>query len=110
MSESKIITQYRDLKRDYPEHLLLVKIGDFYEAFEEDAKILANTCQIALTSRKFSRNGDRVHMAGVPHFTLNKYVDQLIAAGHDIALGEEIGRDKIQGLLPRQVTKLITGA
>src|SRR3712207_9116427 len=68
--------QYLELKAQHPQAILLYRLGDFYETFDEDAKIAARDARITLTSRSFGRNG-RVPMAGIPHHALNHYLGQI---------------------------------
>ncbi len=102
---NKILSQYRDLKAHYPDHLLLVQLGDFYEAFDDDARTLADTCDLTLAGRGL---GDvRAPMAGVPFFSIHKYLQILITHGQKVALAEPFGSDMTNGLLPREVTRVI---
>jgi DNA mismatch repair protein MutS len=98
--------QYLDLKAQHPEAILLYRLGDFYETFDEDAKILARDARVALTSRSFGRSG-RAPMAGIPHHALNHYLERLLAAGHTVAIAEQMtppGR----GLVERAVTRVLS--
>src|SRR3954453_22900189 len=98
--------QYLDLKAQHPGAILLYRLGDFYETFDEDARILARDARIALTSRSFGRSG-RAPMAGIPHHALNHYLGRLLAAGHTVAIAEQMtppGR----GLVERAVTRVIS--
>jgi DNA mismatch repair protein MutS len=98
--------QYLDLKAQHPGAILLYRLGDFYETFDEDATILARDARIALTSRSFGRSG-RAPMAGIPHHALNHYLGRLLAAGHTVAIAEQMtppGR----GLVERAVTRVIS--
>ena len=79
--------QYLDLKAQHPEAILLYRLGDFYETFDEDAQVLARDARVALTSRSFGRSG-RSPMAGIPHHALNHYLNRLLAAGHTVAIAE----------------------
>ena len=63
--DTPIRRQYERLKAEHPDCLLLFQLGDFYETFESDARIVARVCDITLTSRELSK-GDRVPLAGVP--------------------------------------------
>ena len=81
--------QYLDLKAQHPGAILLYRLGDFYETFDEDATILARDARIALTSRSFGRSG-RAPMAGIPHHALNHYLGRLLAAGHTVAIAEQM--------------------
>jgi DNA mismatch repair protein MutS len=98
--------QYLDLKARHPEAILLYRLGDFYETFDDDARIVARDARIALTSRSFGRSG-RAPMAGIPHHALNHYLGRLLAAGHTIAIAEQMtppGR----GLVERAVTRVLS--
>ena len=98
--------QYLRLKAHYPHAILLYRLGDFYEAFDEDARIVARDARITLTSRSFGRNG-RVPMAGIPHHALNHYLARLLAAGHTIAIAEQVSEPG-KGLVERAVTRVLT--
>ncbi|MBA3451434.1 MAG: hypothetical protein H0T18_09510, partial [Chloroflexia bacterium] len=98
--------QYLDLKAQHPDAILLYRLGDFYETFDEDARMLARDARIALTSRSFGRSG-RAPMAGIPHHALNHYLGRLLAAGHTVAIAEQMtppGR----GLVERAVTRVLS--
>ncbi|MDR7563175.1 MAG: DNA mismatch repair protein MutS [Armatimonadota bacterium] len=98
--------QYLELKRQYPHAILLYRLGDFYEAFDEDARLVARDARVVLTSRSFGRSG-RVPMAGIPHHALPHYLGRLLAAGHTVAIAEQLtppGR----GLIQRAVTRVLT--
>ncbi|MCX2727745.1 DNA mismatch repair protein MutS [Thermomicrobium sp. 4228-Ro] len=98
--------QYLRLKAQYPNAILLYRLGDFYEAFDRDAEIVARDARITLTSRSFGRNG-RVPMAGIPHHALNEYVSRLLAAGHTVAIAEQLSEPG-KGLVERAVTRVLT--
>ncbi len=65
--------QYLDLKAQHPEAILLYRLGDFYEAFDDDARLVARDARVTLTSRSLGRSG-RVPLAGIPHHALNHYL------------------------------------
>ena len=62
--------QYLSLKKDHADCILFFRLGDFYETFDEDAKIVARVCDIVLTSRPVGEN-QRVPLAGVPHHSVD---------------------------------------
>src|SRR5438093_3989194 len=98
-----MMRQYRDLKRRYPDHVLLFRLGDFYETFFEDAELAARLLQITLTARQGAP------MAGIPHHASDGYIARLVHAGQNIAVCEQLeapGREK--KLLRRDVVKIIT--
>src|SRR5687768_17590973 len=98
--------QYLGLKAQHPNAVLLYRLGDFYEAFDADAETVARDARIVLTSRSFGRSG-RVPMAGIPHHALNHYLGRLLAAGHTIAIAEQLSEPG-HGLVERAVTRVLT--
>ena len=98
--------QYLSIKSKYPECILFFRLGDFYETFDEDAKIVARVCDIALTGRPTGAEG-RIPLAGVPHHSVDGYVARLIDAGYKVALAEQITPPG-NGLVERQVRRVIT--
>ena len=98
-----MMRQYRDLKRRYPDHVLLFRLGDFYETFFEDAELASRLLQITLTARQGAP------MAGIPHHASDGYIARLVHAGQKIAVCEQLeapGREK--KLLRRDVVRVIT--
>jgi DNA mismatch repair protein MutS len=81
--------QYLALKRRQPDAILFFRLGDFYETFDGDAELAARVLQITLTSREMGK-GQRVPMAGVPFHAAEHYIARLIAAGHKVAVCEQI--------------------
>lgn len=100
--------QYLDIKRRYPDVILFFRLGDFYETFENDAVIAAEVLDIVLTSREMGK-GQRVPMAGIPFHAAEGYIGRLIAAGHKVAVCEQIGDPATsRGLVERDVTRVVT--
>ncbi|MDX1616599.1 MAG: DNA mismatch repair protein MutS [Candidatus Promineifilaceae bacterium] len=99
--------QYLDVKRQYPDAIVFFRLGDFYETFDEDAKIAARELDLTLTGRNVGKN-QRVPMAGVPHHAAEGYIAKLIAKGYKVALCEQIGNETVNGLMPRDVTRVFT--
>ena len=98
-----MMLQYRELKRRYPDYLLLFRLGDFYETFFEDAEVAARLLQITLTSRQGAP------MAGIPHHAADGYIARLVRAGQKIAISEQLeAPDKAKKLLKRDVVRIIT--
>src|SRR4051812_34841769 len=107
MSLSPMMQQYRDAKQAAGDALLLFRMGDFYELFDDDAKIAARTLGIALTSR--DKGEDPVPMAGFPYHQLDPYLAKIIAAGHRAAICEQIEDPKqAKGIVKREVTRIVT--
>ena len=100
---SPMMNQYRELKRRFPDHLLLFRLGDFYELFFEDAELGARLLQITLTSRQGAP------MAGIPHHAADGYIARLVQAGQKIAVSEQLeAPGKVKKLLRRDVVRVIT--
>jgi DNA mismatch repair protein MutS len=98
-----MMQQYRELKRRFPDHLLLFRLGDFYELFLEDAEMGARLLSITLTSRQGAP------MAGIPHHSAEGYIARLVKAGQKIAICEQMeAPGKGKKLLKRDVVRVIT--
>jgi DNA mismatch repair protein MutS len=98
--------QYLEVKRRYPGMILMFQIGDFYETFDEDARVLARELGVALTRKWFGKG--QVHpLAGVPVRSLETHLARLINRGYKVAVCEQVtppGR----GLVEREVTRIVT--
>ena len=100
--------QYLAIKRQYPDVLLFFRLGDFYEMFEEDAKIAARILDITLTAREMGR-GQKLPLAGVPYHSAEAHIAKLIAAGYKVAVCEQIGQPtKGREIVERRVTRVVT--
>ena len=103
LGDSPMMTQYRELKRRFPDYLLLFRLGDFYELFFEDAELGARLLSITLTSRQSAP------MAGIPHHAADGYIARLVQAGQKIAICEQLeGPGKGKKLLRRDVVRVVT--
>lgn len=98
--------QYLSLKSQYPDCILLFRLGDFYETFDDDAKIIAKVCDVVLTSRPVG-NDQRVPLAGVPYHSVEGYIARLIEAGYRVAVADQVSEPG-KGLVEREVTRVIT--
>jgi DNA mismatch repair protein MutS len=104
---SPIRRQYVDLKRRQPDAILLFRLGDFYETFEDDAHVAARVLDITLTSREMGR-GERLPMAGIPAHSAQSYIARLISAGHHVAIAEQMGVVPRNGIVPREIVCVFT--
>ncbi len=106
--ETPMMRQYLEVKAERPDCLLLMRMGDFYEAFLADAEELARICGVALTSR--NKDAEQpIAMAGVPHHSLGSHLPKLLAAGKRVAVMDQLEDAKeAKGLVRRGVTRVIT--
>ncbi|MCO5177028.1 MAG: DNA mismatch repair protein MutS [Thermomicrobiales bacterium] len=98
--------QYLQLKAEQPDAILLYRMGDFYEMFDEDAHTAARVLGITLTSREFGRAG-RVPMAGIPYHALNGYLRRFLRAGYRLAICEQLSEPG-KGLVERGITRVLS--
>jgi DNA mismatch repair protein MutS len=107
MELTPMMRQYEEAKKACPEAILLFRMGDFYELFQEDAKTAARVLGLSLTSREKGENP--MPMAGFPHHQLESYLGKLIAAGFRAAVCEQVeDPKKAKGLVRREVTRIVT--
>ncbi|TAM74892.1 DNA mismatch repair protein MutS [bacterium] len=104
---SPLFEQYFGIKARYPEAVLLMRVGDFYEAYGEDAETIARALQIALTSKE-SGGGERVAMAGVPYHALDGYLVKLVRQRRVVALAEQLEAPVPNKLTRRDVVRVVT--
>lgn len=103
-----MMQQYLAVKAQYPDALLLYRIGDFYELFMDDAITASRILNIALTSR--DKNKDTaVPMCGVPHHAAEQYIAKLVSSGYKVVICEQVEDPKFaKGIVKREVTRVIT--
>ncbi len=103
-----MMRQYHRIKQQHPKHLLLYRMGDFYELFFDDAEEAAELLDITLTSRGQSA-GQSVPMAGVPVHSVEGYLAKLVSLGRSVAICEQTGDPaSSSGLVERQVQRIVT--
>ncbi|MEO0561529.1 MAG: DNA mismatch repair protein MutS, partial [Chloroflexota bacterium] len=100
--------QYLDIKAQYPDCILLFRLGDFYEMFDDDAVTASRELDIALTGRTYGSNPEKVPMAGVPHHAIDSYIPKLIERGYHVAICEQVGEVTGRGPVEREVTRVLT--
>lgn len=104
-----MMQHYASLKDQYPQALLLYRVGDFYECFFQDACTVAQELELVLTSKEGGKAVGRVPMAGVPHHALDRYCRLLVEKGYAIALCDQVEDPATaQGLVRREVTRVLT--
>ena len=107
MALTAMMEQYDRIKKQVGGALLFFRMGDFYEMFNEDAKVAAKTLGLALTSRQ--KGEGAVPMAGVPYHSVAQYLKKLVEAGYDVAICEQMEDPATaKGLVKRDVTRIVT--
>ncbi|MBI4288661.1 MAG: DNA mismatch repair protein MutS [Chloroflexi bacterium] len=100
--------QYLQVKRSYPDTIVLFRLGDFYETFDEDAKLVSKELEIVLTGRGMGK-GQRVPMAGIPYHALDNYLGRLVGRGYKVAICEQlVSPGSVKGIVPRDVVRVVT--
>lgn len=103
-----MMKQYFDVKNNYPDALLFYRLGDFYELFYEDAKLVSLECDLVLTSRG-AGNDQKAPMCGVPHHAVTPYIQKLIGRGYKVAIVEQMEDPALaKGIVKRDVIRIIT--
>ena len=102
-----LMQQYNNIKRKYPDALLLFRVGDFYETFGEDAIKTSKILGIILTHK--NNGGEKIELAGFPHHSVNTYLPKLVKAGQRVAICDQLEDPKLtKSIVKRGVTELIT--
>ena len=100
--------QYLKIKHAYPDAIVLFRLGDFYETFDQDAQTASRELEITLTSRSMGKDL-RVPMAGVPAHSLDPYLARLIKKGYQVAICEQLSDAAVsKGLVERDVVRVVT--
>jgi len=103
-----MMQQYLRIKADHPNRLLFYRMGDFYELFFDDAKLVSRLLGITLTARGHSA-GQAIPMAGVPYHSAETYLSRLLKQGHCVAICEQVGEVKPgTGPVKREVVRILT--
>jgi len=101
--------QYASVKAKYPDTILLFRMGDFYETFDEDAKTASKVLGITLTRRGKAGDGGETPLAGFPYHALETYLPKLLKAGLRVAVCEQLEDPKFaKGIVKRDVIEVVT--
>jgi len=108
MSATPLMAQFHKVKKDHPDTILLFRVGDFFETFEEDAKTASKVLGITLTKRANGK-ASSVPLAGFPHHAIDTYLPKLVKAGFRVAVCEQVENPKFaKGLVKREVVEVVT--
>ena len=106
-----MMKQYTEIKEKNPDCLLFFRLGDFYEMFNEDARIASRELDLVLTTRDRSKENpdERVPMCGVPYHSCESYIARLIAKGYNVAICEQMEDPALaKGLVDRDIIRIVT--
>ncbi|MCR4689985.1 MAG: DNA mismatch repair protein MutS [Lachnospiraceae bacterium] len=111
MAEEKLspmMEKYMETKAEYPDCILFYRLGDFYEMFFEDAKIVSKELELTLTGKQCGL-AERAPMCGVPFHAVDSYLPKLVERGYKVAICEQVEDPKLaKGLVKREVTRIVT--
>ena len=105
-----MMQQYLDIKAKNPDSILFFRLGDFYEMFNEDAKVVSRELDLTLTTRDRNKPPEeRTPMCGVPYHSCDSYIARLIAKGYKVAICEQVEDPALaKGLVERDIIRVIT--
>lgn len=107
IKETPMMSQYLKFKKQYPDKVVLFRMGDFFETFGDDAKTTSKVLNITLTARDKSTNP--TPLAGFPHKALDQYLPKLISAGHCVVIVDQLEDPKLsKGIVKRGVTRIVS--
>ncbi len=103
-----MMKQYFQVKENYPDTILMFRLGDFYEMFFEDAKTVSAELDLVLTGRDCGQE-ERAPMCGVPFHSADSYIARLVAKGYKVAICEQLEDPALaKGIVKRDVTRVLT--
>jgi DNA mismatch repair protein MutS len=105
--DTPILREYRAVKAEFPDSIVLVRLGDFFEMFGPDAEAAAPILGLALTGRGFGTAG-RLPMCGVPHQSVTHHIRRLLDTGHSVAVWDQVGEVVAGRLVRREVTRVLS--
>ena len=102
--------QYIQMKERYPDCILFFRLGDFYEMFDEDARLASKELELTLTTRDRNKPAqDQTPMCGVPYHSVEAYISRLINRGYKVAICEQMEDPAAaKGLVEREVIRIVT--
>ncbi|GIT32415.1 MAG: hypothetical protein Ct9H300mP2_4940 [Candidatus Neomarinimicrobiota bacterium] len=107
-TDTPLMKQYVELKSQYPDTIVLYRMGDFYETFSEDAIFTSKVLGIVLTKRANGKAAE-VDLAGFPYHALDNYLPKLVRAGFRVAICEQVEDPKLaKGIVKREVIEVGT--
>ena len=103
-----MMKQYFEIKKQYPDTILMFRLGDFYEMFFEDAKTASAELELVLTGRDCGQE-ERAPMCGIPYHACDSYIARLVSRGYKVAICEQLENPALaKGIVKRDVTRVLT--
>jgi len=107
LKQTPMMDQYLRFKKQYPDKIVLFRMGDFFETFGEDAKITSKVLNITLTAR--DKKSNPTPLAGFPHKAISQYLPKLVKAGYCVVIVDQLEDPKLaKGIVKRGVTRIVT--
>ncbi|OUU21522.1 MAG: DNA mismatch repair protein MutS [Planctomycetia bacterium TMED53] len=108
-TETPMMRQFHAAKGEHPDEVLFFRMGDFYEMFFDDARLVSELLGITLTSRSKDKSGQKIPMAGIPVKSVDAYIQRLVEAGHRVAICEQVeDAAEAKGIVDRKVVRVVT--
>lgn len=105
---SPMMRQYMDIKNQHQDSIVFFRLGDFYEMFFEDAKLVSEELDLTLTGKDYGQN-KRAPMCGIPYHSCEMYISRLVSKGYKIAICDQVeAANEVKGLVKREVVRVIT--
>jgi DNA mismatch repair protein MutS len=109
IKQTPMMDQYLKFKKQYPDKIVLFRMGDFFETFGQDARITSKVLNITLTSR--DKNSNPTPLAGFPHKAIDQYLPKLVHAGYCVVIVDQLEDPRLaKGIVKRGVTRIVTPA
>ncbi len=103
-----MMQQYLSIKEEYKDTILMYRVGDFYEMFFDDAKLVSSVLDLVLTGKDCGKE-ERAPMCGVPFHSVDPYIARLVAKGYKVAICEQVEDPALaKGLVKREVIRIVT--
>ena len=105
---SPMMKQYMEIKNQHKDSILFFRLGDFYEMFFDDAKVVSEELDLTLTGKDYGQN-ERAPMCGIPYHSCEAYIARLVSKGYKVAMCDQMENPATaKGLVKREVVRVIT--
>ena len=105
---SPMMQQYMRIKEQYKDAILFFRLGDFYEMFYDDAKLVSSELDLTLTGKDCGQN-ERAPMCGIPYHSCDSYIARLVSKGYKVAMCDQVENPaQAKGVVKREVVRVIT--